>query len=415
MVALVLTWALWLKLRLADSLSTAAVLTQELRSAKTWAEQLQRRLSTLEREQKFVIRFMQEFPHLTRQLHSRIKSRDIPEILLGILQRTFESRRAIVLLRRRDDHPQAGSAARFVVAAIRAEGSDVELGAEVTSGRGDLGYVVETQRVTSRSDLTRETPITRLSATQESLPGFSFDLAAPMVFDEQSLGVVAVADLQESSPEAKSVIRLIAQMGAFALHNATALSRMKHTADVDGLTAIFNKRFLTQALGELVFDAEQKLTTLSIFLFDIDHFKSYNDRNGHVEGDQLLRLLAQLVRQNVRDEDVFGRFGGEEFLLLLPETNAQQALQVAEKIRAVIASHPFRFASEQPLGRVSISGGVASYPSHGLDSRVLLRAADAALYQAKSHGRDRVFIADSEFLDHEDPDISHLSLDDFES
>ena len=127
-----------------------------------------------------------------------------------------------------------------------------------------------------------------------------------------------------------------------------------------------------------------------MFLFDVDHFKHYNDSNGHAAGDQLLKQLARLVEDNIRKENTFGRFGGEEFLIVLPETSPEQALIVAEKVRYLIAHHPFPYGDAQPLGSVTISGGIAAFPGHGLDPEALLEAADSGLYEAKRQGRNRV-------------------------
>jgi len=180
---------------------------------------------------------------------------------------------------------------------------------------------------------------------------------------------------------------------------------MKTTAEMDGLTRIYNKKHLEQTLNELIYRAacaayDQRSAgqgapgqVLSVFLFDIDNFKNYNDTNGHLAGDKLLQQLAGLVNESVRKDDVFGRFGGEEFLLILPHTSANQALAAAEKIRALLASYPFAFAEKQPLGVISVSGGVAEYPLHGLDAAGLLHAADEALYEAKRSGRNRVLPA----------------------
>jgi diguanylate cyclase (GGDEF)-like protein len=132
---------------------------------------------------------------------------------------------------------------------------------------------------------------------------------------------------------------------------------------------------------------------LSVFLFDIDNFKNYNDTNGHLAGDRLLQELAGLVQESVRKEDVFGRFGGEEFLLVMPHTSERQGLAAAEKIRRLIAERAFPYADRQPMGHLSVSGGVAAYPAHGVDAASLVHAADAALYEAKRRGRDRVLPA----------------------
>jgi diguanylate cyclase (GGDEF)-like protein len=182
---------------------------------------------------------------------------------------------------------------------------------------------------------------------------------------------------------------------------------MKTTAEMDGLTRIYNKKHLEQTLNELIYRAacaayDQRSAggatpgqVLSVFLFDIDNFKNYNDTNGHLAGDKLLQELAGMVNEAVRKDDVFGRFGGEEFLLIMPHTTASQALAAAEKIRGLLATHSFAFAEKQPLKLISISGGVAEYPQHGLDAAGLLHAADEALYEAKRAGRNKVLPARS--------------------
>src|SRR5262245_50789483 len=174
---------------------------------------------------------------------------------------------------------------------------------------------------------------------------------------------------------------------------------------MDGLTRVFNKRHMEQQLFELIYrtacaaydqrdtSAAQASEALSIFLFDIDNFKHYNDSNGHLAGDKLLQELSRLVQENIREDDIFGRFGGEEFLLILPRTNLAQGLAAANKIRGVIAAHKFPFAERQPLGSISVSGGVAEYPYDGMDAVSLLKAADQALYEAKRQGRNRILAA----------------------
>jgi diguanylate cyclase (GGDEF)-like protein len=125
-------------------------------------------------------------------------------------------------------------------------------------------------------------------------------------------------------------------------------------------------------------------------LLDIDHFKHYNDTNGHLPGDDLLKRLGALLRENSRENEVVGRYGGEEFLVVMPATPKDVALRVAERIRSLIEGSPFEHAATQPNEHVTISGGVATWPGDGDDVDSLLRSADAALYQAKRAGRNRV-------------------------
>jgi diguanylate cyclase (GGDEF)-like protein len=146
-------------------------------------------------------------------------------------------------------------------------------------------------------------------------------------------------------------------------------------------------------LGELLFDSEGRGEPLSVFLFDIDHFKAYNDTNGHLAGDDLLRSLSGLVGKYVRADDIFGRFGGEEFMIILSGRGESEALVAAEKIRQVVKRQNFPFGENQPNGSLTISGGVASYPSDGKTSVELVKAADEALYRAKEQGRNCIMTA----------------------
>jgi diguanylate cyclase (GGDEF)-like protein len=165
---------------------------------------------------------------------------------------------------------------------------------------------------------------------------------------------------------------------------------MKATASIDGLTGIFNKRYLTQRLAEETTRALEESSHAALFMFDVDHFKVYNDQNGHVAGDRLLQSLARLVQDNLRRDTVFGRYGGEEFLMIFPGLRREQAMAAAENVRKAIAAFPFAHAAAQPLGCVSISGGVAECPLDGRNAVGLVRAADEALYRAKRAGRNRV-------------------------
>ena len=380
---------------LRDSLAAARTRGAELEKE---AVTLRRQYTQLQSERAFIAHFLREFPHLTRDLHTGGKRR-IPDVLLNVVTRILEPREAVVLLRRRHAETDPARTTRLVAAAI-SPGLALKQGTEIAigPGGGELGFVAEVQRSMDRQDFEAQDAPTKKKFRQEAAPGFEPDLAAPMVFGDETVGVIAVARPQKMAPEAKDVLRLIAQVGALAIHDVAAFAEMKVTADVDGLTRIFNKRHMTQVLGEAIFKAEQRAESLSVFLFDIDNFKHYKDANGHVEGDRLLQQLARLVSEDTRKENVFGRFGGEEFLLVLPGTTSVNALAAAEKIRWLIAAHPFAHAAKQPLGVVSISGGVAECPAVASDTTALLKAADEALYKAKHAGRNRVFAAAPHYL-----------------
>jgi diguanylate cyclase (GGDEF)-like protein len=386
---------------LGASLVTAALLLARIgrlrrrcREADAVVSELRTNIATRRRadDEDFLRESLGSLPPLLRGFHPSLQTRHLPPILLRILVGVFRPEQAAVLLRRRAAASEPSTANRLVVAAAAPPESGPRIGTEVPLGAGELGFVGEVQRPMDRKDFAQETAINLQRIRSTTLPGFHPDLVAPMVVRDQTLGVLAIAGWR-SIRNGKEMLRLIAEIGAFALDHAERFAEVRVAADVDPLTGIFNKRLLSYKLGEMLFEAERREGSLSIFLFDLDHFKEYNDVNGHQAGDVLLQTLARLVQDGVRGEDLLGRFGGEEFLLILADTGAGNARLVAEKIRQQIFEHPFANAARQPLGAVSISGGVASYPADGRDSYSLLEAADEALYAAKQRGRNRVVVA----------------------
>ncbi len=176
---------------------------------------------------------------------------------------------------------------------------------------------------------------------------------------------------------------------------AEANTRLAQLAVTDGLTGLYNHRHLHERLALEVERSGRNGLPLSMLMIDVDHFKHYNDTNGHPAGDDVLRQLARTMRDGRRANDFVARYGGEEFAVVLVDTPKLTAVQVAEKLSDQVRSHPFRHAADQPGGHLTISVGVASFPNDASDADKLVRCADMALYEAKRSGRDRVVLAPS--------------------
>jgi diguanylate cyclase (GGDEF)-like protein len=167
-----------------------------------------------------------------------------------------------------------------------------------------------------------------------------------------------------------------------------SLERVEALARADGLTGLVNYRFFKETVERELRLAQRSGTSVGFLKIDLDHFKAYNERNGHAAGDQTLRNVAHVIGTCVRGTDVVARYGGEEFAILLIRCELEQAVAVADKIRRRIESWPFEHAAQQPLGRVTVSIGVAAYPLCASTFPELVDAADKALYRAKESGRN---------------------------
>lgn len=177
------------------------------------------------------------------------------------------------------------------------------------------------------------------------------------------------------------------------ISDAMAASIWQH-ATHDHLTGLANRRSLDDSLARELFIARRAKSSLSVMLIDIDHFKKYNDINGHIMGDRCLRRVADSLRKNImRPADIVARFGGEEFVILLPDTPMENAIMVAEKVRKGVEKLEMPYCADEET-YVTISIGVASSLSNNnYDAEQLLSIADKALYQAKANGRNRFSIA----------------------
>jgi len=159
----------------------------------------------------------------------------------------------------------------------------------------------------------------------------------------------------------------------------------------DPLTGLHNRRYMEARLSEELNRSKRYDFQMSFMMIDIDDFKLYNDRNGHQAGDRALEITAQCLRSTLRKVDVASRYGGEEFTILLPQTTLKEAGAIADRLRRQVMTTKFPHGDSQPLGAVTISIGLSSLSSSVDSAEAMIRAADRALYHAKSHGKNRAY------------------------
>jgi len=224
-------------------------------------------------------------------------------------------------------------------------------------------------------------------------------LCTPLVAQGDALGVLHVAFFARGRlagvPLTEAKRRLADAVGeqvALGLANVKLREVLRSQSIRDPLTGLFNRRYMEETLEREVRRAQRAVRPMAVLMLDLDHFKRVNDEFGHDAGDALLRELGNLLLRNLRREDVACRYGGEEFVLVLPEASLADGERRAEELRDEIKR--LRVSDKgRLLGPITASFGMAAYPEHGLAGNLLLRAADTALYRAKREGRDRVVIA----------------------
>ena len=230
----------------------------------------------------------------------------------------------------------------------------------------------------------------RTSDIDEAKGHFRSLINAPLVNEDKVMGLVRIDNPKESAyaQEDLRLLDILSDLGALAIQNAMLYSKTEELAIRDGLTNLFLRRYFLERLKEEVKRAARSAGGFSLLILDIDHFKEYNDRYGHIAGDLVLKHLSALISSCLAKGDIAGRYGGEEMAVLLSGADRKAASREAEKIRKKIEANPL-MVRRQNMG-VTVSIGISVYPEDaGLDEE-LIRVADERLYKAKSQGRNRV-------------------------
>jgi diguanylate cyclase (GGDEF)-like protein len=385
-VAFVLGW-FWSDSRAREKLRAADRMHVRLSSRN---DELGKNLATERDERQRLGSFAEDLrrtvariPWMAQDLLQTHEAREIPGKALALIEEFFAPRYSVFLMVRGPG---------FVVSDVRGE-SPFELHASLGPKDGVVAWSAEKQLILTPEEVALET--TLVKDAYFSGHEVTFEFCIPVVHEAKTRGVILVGPVRKALPSAIDFARTVGIMTAVSMWSARVIADQTRLAVTDGLTGLLNKKRVHERLQELLApgEKERRLESLGVFLFDIDHFKKFNDTNGHLAGDELLRAISALLRKVTREGEVIGRYGGEEFLLLMPGATREDALRGAERVRAAIAEHAFAFGDGQPSGRVTVSGGVAAYPQDGRVAAELIEVADRALYEAKRQGRNRVLAA----------------------
>jgi diguanylate cyclase (GGDEF)-like protein len=223
-------------------------------------------------------------------------------------------------------------------------------------------------------------------------------IAVPLQIQEKIVGILYLNDfVPRQFPDGR--LQLLSILGSFAtmsIDHARLHQRTLHLACTDGLTGLYNFRQFKKMLKEEMSRTKRYEKPLSLIMLDVDDFKRFNDTYGHPAGDRVLMTVAGILRDISRESDLVFRYGGEEFVAILPETDIERALVAAERIRRAIETDSASHMGEEVTSGVTVSLGVASFPRDGEDAEDLLEVVDNLLYRAKEQGKNTVYTCPSE-------------------
>jgi len=254
------------------------------------------------------------------------------------------------------------------------------------------GWVLNNQQSLLLRDLPKDIPSLGVNPRMigKSKPSLSW-MGTPISISKRTLGILAMASYQKNTFDQADLelLESMANQVALVIDNAYRYAEVEKQSRLDSLTQVYNHGQFLAYLDEFSQFTNISQTPLGLIMLDVDYFKQYNDAYGHMAGDQALTELVAVIRQNIRNSDILGRWGGEEFSILLPETNAQQAMQVADRIRLSVKSLEITSLDGKTLPLPTVSQGLAVLSEAGTAEK-LVYLADQRLYRAKARGRNQI-------------------------
>jgi len=226
-------------------------------------------------------------------------------------------------------------------------------------------------------------------------PQQASSLCLPLTVQSETVGVLSLMEnasrKEKYSLGLQQLVVTVGETIKLALSNLKLRDELRQQAIHDPLTDLFNRRYLEETLPRDLYQAQRRNAPLSVVMLDLDGFKQFNDSYGHGAGDALLREFGRILRAHLRKSDISCRYGGDEFLLVLPDSSVTDTQDRLEEIRTALKKLQIRYG-EQMLGMITLSAGITQTPEHGITASELLQTADKAMYAAKQAGGDRIVV-----------------------
>jgi diguanylate cyclase (GGDEF)-like protein len=356
-----------------------------LEAARTRAGQMRRATDTQGRL-RTTTRRLAILTDIVKAANSILEPRKIIELIMAKVQELIPSEAWSILML--DEEKQELT---FELA-LGEKGKDVAA-FRVKVGEGIAGWVAQTGQPTIVNDTSKDPRFARRFDASTHFQTRSV-LCAPLISRGRTIGVVQVINKRggKFTQADLELLLTLVEPCAISLENAILFQRTEQLTITDDLTRLFNSRYLNLYIGREIKRCKRHGIPLSVIFLDLDGFKSVNDAHGHLAGSRTLTEVGRILVEAVRESDILARYGGDEFVVVLPETPPSGALVIAERIRKAIESHVFlRDAGLE--ARISASFGIASYPDHALTPEGLIQKADQAMYRVKERDKNGIEVA----------------------
>lgn len=326
------------------------------------------------------------FINVGKALTSTLEFKKVLRVIMQTAQLMVRSQSWSLLLL---DEPKQ----ELYVESVKGISLDSVRGVRYKMGEGPAGSVAETGLPLLITDFSNQKQIRR----NEFLPHQKVEsaLCVPIISKRKAIGVIQMINRLDQTPFDENDLHLLLKLvdqAALAIERSYLYQKMSDLATTDDLTHLYNFRYLDQILEIEIRRCHRYRSAVSLIFLDLDHFKLVNDQYGHLMGSQVLIEVANLLVKSLRDVDIIARYGGDEFVVILPETNVETTNRIAHRVRNAIRS--FEFLKKEGLAlHLSASFGIAGFPEHAKNKTDLIRLADQAMYKAKVMGRDKIFLA----------------------
>ncbi len=349
-------------------------------------------MSTLKKELARKSEIADQLPLITKKMTEKLPSDAYPAIAVRSVKEFFHARNVGYFA------PVEGSSDYTLV--VGAGFPPDWLGkVRINPDEGILGIALQKKMVVSKMDPPSSSGRSPSRPSLEDFMEVSPDFVAPVFGVCDTVGVLVIAGCPFPLEEERIYVSMLTDHLSIAMQNATHLDPSKDWKWVDQLTGVANRLYFQQRFENEIRRTENYRQALALFMFDIDEFKKINDTHGHQAGDVVIKKMAELVKKNTRSSDLVGRYGGDEFMVLIKSTTGEQAASFADILREKIATTDIAIPGTEVPVRITVSGGLAMFPTHGQSTTELFRAADYTLFKSKRQGRNRILLATSVELD----------------